>query len=616
MTKRDALLSWMRETVIVADGAMGTALHLRGIPRTHCLEEANLGHADLVFALHREYVHAGAHILTTNTFKGNRLALANFDLDGRLKDINARGVEIARRAAHGAPVWVGASIGPLKVMLKPYGNVDESEARDICREQVAALADAGPDLFIIETQQSALEAGFFIDACKEVAPDIPILASLTFNRDGRTFFGDSPVEGCRRLAASGADVVGINCSSGPADTMPFVEEVCRNVDHPLTVMPNAGYPTEVDGQLHYLSSPEYVAGYVRRYADLGVNIVGGCCGTTPETIRAIASALKGRAPVKRQVSAEGHMVIEEVAAEPLTAAHPVAAGFFEKLEKGFAVTCEIDPPKGPDAREAVEGARLLKQAGAAAIDIADNPMARVRVSSMALAHFIQQETGLSTILHMTCRDRNLLALQSELLGAALLGVDGILALSGDPTAVGDFPAATSVNDVNVAGLVRIIASLNRGFDFSDRAIGAPSSFAIGIGVNLAAKDPDKELEKLRERVDAGATFAMSQPVFTAEPVKRFFDHAHGKLPVKILPGLLPVASLRQAQYLHNEVPGMSLPAEFLSRLESYERREDQMAYGVEVSRALLGELETFAPGAYLTSGGRKVQLLVDVLQGI
>ena len=615
MTKRDAMASWMKETIIVADGAMGTVLHLRGIPRTHCLEEANLSRADLVFALHREYVHAGAHILTSNTFKANRLHLATFDLEDRLREINIRGVEIARRAAHGAPVWVGASVGPLKVMLKPYGDMEESEARAICLEQVSALAEAGPDLFILETQQSALETLFFIDACRQVAPDTPILAALTFNRDGRTFFGDSPVEGCRRLARQGADVVGINCSSGPADTLPLVEDICRNVDHPLVVMPNAGYPTEVDGQLHYLSSPEYVAEYVKRYADLGVNIVGGCCGTTPETIRAIVAVLQNRPPVKRQVSPGGGMVIEEVAAQPLTAAHPVSVGFFQKIESQFAVTCEIDPPKGPDAREAVEMARLLKQSGASAVDIADNPMARVRVSSMALAHFVQQETGLSTILHMTCRDRNLLALQSELLGAALLGVDGILALSGDPTAIGDFPSATSVNDVNVVGLVKIIASLNRGYDFSDHAIGARAGFAIGVGVNLAARDMDKELDKLKERLDAGATFAMSQPVFSIEPVERFFERASG-LGVKILPGLLPVASLKQALYLHNEVPGMSLPDEFLSKLQRLETREDQMALGVEVSQALLRGLKAFAPGAYLTSGGRKMPVLAQVLKAL
>ena len=614
MTKRDALTSWLKESVIVADGAIGTNLHLRGIPRTHCLYEANLSQGDLVFELHREYVHAGARILTTNTFKANRLHLATFELEGRLRDINARGVEIARRAAHGSPVWVGASMGPLMVMLKPYGDFGEEEARDVCREQVAALADAGPDLFIVETQQSTVEAGFFIDACREVAPEIPILATLTFNRDGRTFFGDSPAEGCRKLAQKGADVVGLNCSSGPADTLPLVEEVARNVDQPLVVRPNAGYPTEVDGQMHYLSSPEYVANYVKRYVDLGAGIVGGCCGTTPETIKAIVRLVRGRAPVRRQFSDTGSLLIEEVP-EAAPPPPPAPGGFFQRLGKAFVVTCEIDPPKGPDARAAVEAARLLKQAGANAIDVADNPMARVRVSSMALAHFIQQETGLSTIQHITCRDRNLLALQSELLGASLLGVDGILCLSGDPAAIGDFPTATSVNDVSVAGLVRIIHSLNRGLDFSDNAIGAPTQFSIGVGLSFNAKDPAKEVDKLKERLDAGATFVMSQPVFGLEAVKRFLDRASG-LDVRILPGLLPVASLKQALYLHNEVPGMALPAELLTKLETFEKREDQAAFGVEVARGLLAGLKSLTPGAYLTSGGRKAPVLAEVLQGL
>lgn len=612
MSKREALLSWMKESVIVADGAVGTNLHLRGVPRTHCLYEANLSQPELVLDLHREYVLAGARILTTNTFKANRLHLAAFELEGKLKDINARGVELARRAAHGSPVWVGASMGPLMVMLKPYGDMEPEEARSICREQVAALADAGPDLFVVETQQSTVEARYFIDACREIAPEIPVLASLTFNRDGRTFFGDTPVDGCRRLVKRGADVVGINCSSGPADTFPLVEEVARNVDHPLVVKPNAGYPTDVDGQMHYLSSPEYVAGYVRRYADLGVNIVGGCCGTTPETIKAIARIMKGRAPVKRQVAEGGGMVIEEVS-RSLPESAPVRGGFFQKLGKEFVVTCEIDPPKGPDARGAVEAARLLKQAGADAVDIADNPMARVRVSSMALAHFVQQETGLSTILHMTCRDRNLLALQSELLGASLLGVDGILCLSGDPASLGDFPTATSVNDVNVVGLIKIIRSLNRGLDFSNNPIGAPTSFAVGAGVSLSPQDPEREIEKLKQRLDAGATFVMSQPVFSLDDVERFLERA-ARLEVKILPGLLPVASLKQALYLNNEVPGMSLPADLIAKLEKLEKREDQLALGAELAGQLLSGLRRLAPGAYLTTGGRKMPVLAEILK--
>jgi len=612
--KRETLQAWLKESVLLADGAMGTVLMSRGVHPGHCHEELNLSQGDLVFALHREYVHAGAQILTTNTFKGNRYELAKFELEGRLKDINARAVEIARRATHGTPVWVGASLGPLKVMLKPYGDVSVAEAKAVCREQVEALADAGPDLFLLETQQSVMECLFFLEACRAVVPDLPVAASLTVGRDGRTFFGDSPVEGCRRLAAAGADVVGLNCSVGPTDTLPFVEELALRVDHPLLVRPNGGHPAEVDGQLTYLSSPEYVASYARRFVDLGVNIVGGCCGTTPDTIRAIAASVKGRTPVKRTPSGEGTLRVEEVPI-PSGPPAPAPAGFFAKLERGFAITCEIDPPKEPDARRSVEMARLLKQVGADAVDIADNPMARVRVSSTALAHFIGQETGLTTLLHMTCRDRNLLALQSELLGASLLGVEGILALAGDPTAVGDFPTATSVNDVNVVGLVKVIASLNGGLDFSNNALGGRTAFRIGVGVNPGAQDLKKEMDKLKERLDAGATFALTQPVFSLEPVERLLEAARD-LPVKILPGLLPLAGIKQALYLHNEVPGITLPAAVLDRMQSLPTPEVRAAYGVELARELLAGLKRLAPGAYLTAGGSKKPVLVDVLQGM
>ncbi|MEJ2368924.1 MAG: bifunctional homocysteine S-methyltransferase/methylenetetrahydrofolate reductase [Acidobacteriota bacterium] len=616
-SKRESLSSWLADSVIVADGAMGTLLQSRGIAAGQCLEEANLSRAETVFALHREYVHAGARILTSNTFHANRLAMSRFEMADRVRDINARGVEIARQAAHGGPVWVGASAGPLKVMLKPYGDMTEEEARDICREQIAALADPGPDLFVLETQQSVLETVFFIEACREIAPEIPILASLTFSsEEGRTFFGDTAVEGCRKLVESGADIVGINCSVGPAGTLPIVEQVAENVNAPLSVMPNAGYPTELDGKIVYLSSTDYVTSYIKRYLDLGVNVVGGCCGTTPETIRAVAELVNHRPPVRRQVNPQGRIVIDEPPPEPADPPHLHTNGrFFETLETQFSVTCEISPPRNPDARQAVETARLLKHAGAGAIDLADNPMAKVRVSSTALAHFIQQETGLPTILHMTCRDRNLLGLQSELLGASLLGVEAILALSGDPASIGDFPTATSVNDVNALGLVKIIKSLNEGRDFSDHPLGGMTRFAVGVGVNMTPSNWDKELNKLKERVDAGVDFVMSQPVFTLEAVERFLEKANS-LPIKVLPGLLPLSTLKQALFLHHEVPGIVLPDNLIQRIESLETKEDQESYGVELARELLVGLRSLTPGAYLTSGGRRHEILERVLTAI
>ncbi|MGC8763569.1 MAG: bifunctional homocysteine S-methyltransferase/methylenetetrahydrofolate reductase [Acidobacteriota bacterium] len=612
MNRREALRAWMAESLIVADGAVGTLLRSRGFPAALPVESAVLSHPSLVEELHRDYLRAGAQLLTTDTFRANRLHLSRHGLEDRLEEINRRGVELARRAAHGSPAWVGASVGPLKVMLRPYGEVTEEEAREVCRQQVRALAAAEPDLFVVETQSSVLEALFFLEACREAAPHLPVLVSLTVGREGRTFFGDSPVEGLRRLAAAGADVVGLNCSQGPADLLPFVEEMARRVDHPLSAMPNGGYPAEVDGRIVYLSSPEYVATYARRYADLGVHILGGCCGTTPETIAAIAAALKGRRPLRRKASEEGRLFVEEIPPPP-EAPPREAGGFFSLLGRRFVVSCEIDPPRGADARPAVESARLLKGAGADAVNLAENPMARVRAAPLAVGHFIRQETGLTTILHMTCRDRNLLGLQSELLGAALLGVEGILALSGDPAALGDFPSATSVNDVNVTGLVRIVASLNRGLDFSDNPIGTPTRFTVGVGVSLAARDPAAERRKLEERCAAGATFAFSQPVFSLETVERFLEGFRDP-PLPVLPGILPLSSLRQALYFQNEVPGMEVPAGVLARLEALSSPQDQAAYGLDLAREFLAGVRRLCPGAYLTAGGRASSVLAEVLK--
>lgn len=612
MNRREALKAWLQDSLVVADGAVGTLLRARGFPPSLPVEAAVVLYPERVLEIHRDYLRAGAQILTTDTFRANRFHLNRHGLGERLREVNLRGVELARRAAQGSPAWVGASVGPLKVMLRPYGEVDEEEAREACREQVRALAEAGPDLFVVETQSSVLEALFFLEACREEAPDLPVLASLTVGREGRTFFGDSAVEGLCRLADAGADVVGLNCSLGPQDLLSLVEEAARRVDHPLSAMPNGGYPAEVDGRIVYLSSPEYVATFAKRYADAGVSVVGGCCGTTPETIAAIARLLRGRRPTVRRRTEEGRLEgMEPPPPSPPEAPEP--GGFFAHLGRRFVVSCEMTPPRSPDARPAVETARLLKAAGADAVNLADNPLARVRVSPMALAHFIRQETGLTTILHMTCRDRNLLGLQSELLGAALLGVEGVLALSGDPASLGDFPAATSVNDVNVTGLVRIVASLNRGLDFSDHPIGTPTRFAVGVGVSLTPPDLAAERRKLEERCAAGATFAFSQPVFSMEAVERFLESVQD-LPVAIFPGILPLSSLRQALYFQNEVPGVEIPAGILARLEALASPDDQAAFGLDLTRNLLQGIRLLAPGAYLTAGGPRSDLLLRLLR--
>lgn len=610
-TKREKFLEFLKNKPILADGAMGTYLYQKGFGRCPSVELENIFNPDAVFEVHREYINAGAKIITTNTFGANRINYQRKKILVNLKDVNVKGLQIAKKAAKGLPVWVGASIGPLSVMLKPYGDFEEAEAREVCLEQIKYLCEEMPDLFIIESQKSVLEAIFFIDSIKKVAPDIPIIASLTINKEGRTFFGDDFLEGLLKLEREGADVLGLNCSIGPSEILYFVEKVLKNIKAPLSVMPNAGHPVEVDKRIIFLSEPNYFAQFSLKYIELGATIVGGCCGTNPDTIRKVKGKLEDFNKGKREES----IVFSEIEIEKEKSEFykiPQKEGFFKKLGKEFVITCEIEPPKGPDVKDIITIVNGLKNFGADAINIADNPMARARVSSLAVAHFIKSETGLSTILHLTCRDRNLLALQSDILGAALLGVSGILVLGGDPTALGDYPEATSVYDVNVVGLIKIISSLNNGLDFSDNKIEPPTNLSIGIALNLNEENYEKEIEKAKERIDAGAGFALTQPIFEEEIVYRFIEKL-GKLNFFVLPGILPLKSLNQALYLKNEVPGIVIPDKIINSLQKYKDLESQRAKGLEIALNLLKKLKNNLPGAYLTTGGKNLSTLKDLL---
>ncbi|MEJ5167499.1 MAG: bifunctional homocysteine S-methyltransferase/methylenetetrahydrofolate reductase, partial [Thermoanaerobaculia bacterium] len=491
-TKKNLFLEFLKEKPVLADGAIGTYLYQKGFGRCPSVELENILNPEAVYEVHKEYIKAGSKIITTNTFGANRINYQKKNILFNLKDINTKGVQIAKKAAKGLPIWVGASVGPLSVMLKPYGDVEEEEAKDVCVEQVKYLIEEEPDLFIVESQKSVLEAIFFIDSIKKLSPDIPILASLTISKEGRTFFGDDFLEGLLKLQNSGADVVGLNCSLGPSDMLYFVEKAIEGLKVPLSIMPNGGYPAEVDKRIIFLSEPNYFASLTLKYVVLGAAIVGGCCGTNPETIRKIKEKIE---EFKKGKRVEPILIfeIEREEEKKEFEGKPLKEGFFKKLGKEFVITCEVEPPKGPDIKNIIENVKVFKNLGVDAINIADNPMARARVSPLAVAHFIHSETGLSTILHLTCRDRNLLALQSEILGASLLGISGILVLGGDPTALGDYPEATSVYDVNVTGLIKIISSLNGGLDFSDNIIDPPTNFSIGIAIGIPEENLEKEI---------------------------------------------------------------------------------------------------------------------------
>lgn len=578
------MLEW-KTGVLVADGAMGTLLFARGAAITSCVELLNVTVPEVVAQAHRDYIEAGARVIETNTFAANRLKLAPHELLPRLEEINRSAVELARGAA-GTKAYVAGSIGPLGALLWPFGVTRPAEARDVFAEHIAAVASGNPDFLILETFGSVAELVLAIEAAQLVASRLPILASVSVVEDGKTAGGDPLASAFARLLDAGAGAVGINCAVGPQVVYDALAPIGGTIDAPLSVMPNAGYPHRLDDRTVYESTPAYFAAFARRFIDLGASIVGGCCGTTPEHVRAIALALQG---AKRRVPPaaprDSNAIAPRIGAPSLAPlARPTA--FERKLGRHFVITTEISPPRGADASEAIAAAKLLESAGADAVNISDNPTARLRMSSTALAHLVMRNTKLATILHLGCRDRNLLALQSELLGAAALGVTAILALTGDPTNVGDFPKATSVFDVTALGLTQIVDALNHGKDHAGSTIGVPTRFRIGVAVNPAAKAFSGELERIEQKRAAGADFAVTQPVFDLKSITPFLEWAsERKFPVLV--GVLLLRGYRNAEFLHNEVPGMQVPEEVRERIRT---AQDERSEGIAVARTLLVEL--------------------------
>lgn len=596
--------------VLLADGAMGTLLLDRAPAATTCVERLNLDHPDLVARAHADYVAAGAQIIESNTFAANRLKLAAHELREQLGEINAAGMRLAREAA-GDRAYVAGSIGPLGALMRPLGLVEHAEASEVFAEHIAAVVAGRPDLLLLETFGSVDEALLALAAAKRVAGSIPVVVSLSVIEDGKTPGGDPLLPALSRLHAAGADALGVNCAVGPQGVYDVLAPVIAHVTAPIFVMPNAGYPHRIDDRAVYQSSPEYFRRFARDFVALGANVIGGCCGTTPEHVAAMRADVRDarvlprapRAPVK----------VEERATEPARAVLPsqrALTGFERRLGNEFVTTVEVSPPRGVDYSNAVAGAKLLEAAGADAVDISDNPTARLRMSSSALAHLIMRETKLATILHFTCRDRNLLGLQSELLGAAALGVTAILALTGDPSNVGDFPKATSVFDVTSVGLTEIVNSLNHGKDHAGTDVGAPTRFRVGVAINPLARDLDVEFKKFDEKLAAGADFAMTQPIYDVAEIKPFLDRM-AALKFPVLVGVLLLRSYKNAEFLHNEVPGMTVPQAIRDRMRG---AKDGKAEGVAIARDLMLELEQTpgAAGAYLIPQDR-YEMAADVL---
>jgi methionine synthase I (cobalamin-dependent)/5,10-methylenetetrahydrofolate reductase len=601
----------IQEGVVVCDGAMGTMLYARGVFVNRCFDELNLSNPNLVKAVHEEYLDAGADILETNTFGAHRLKLGPHGFDQQVKKINREGARIAREAAQGRALVAG-SMGPVGKPLEPFGNVSFDDAVAVYREQAEGLAEGEVDLFAVETMPSLDQARAAVTAIRLVS-DRPILASLTFNEEGTTFYGDKPEDVVQALEEWGVAVVGANCSQGPQPMLETVQRMAAVVKTAkLSAMPNAGAPAMVDGRYVYLCTPEYMASYARRFIAAGVTVVGGCCGTTPAHIRNLVRSVRMLQPAREVVVVRPPTVAREA---PIPVAREEKSPLARSLGRKFVVSVELDPPRGADPGRIIDRAQYCKENEVDAINVADGPRASARMSAQSLCVLMQTKVGIDTILHYTCRDRNLLGIQSDVLGAYAMGLRNILAITGDPPKLGDYPDATAVYDVDSIGLIRILSHLNNGCDLAGNPIGPALGIHIGCGADPSKPDRDREIRRLEEKVKAGAEYIMTQPVYDPRTVEEFLGRIkHLNTPVLI--GILPLYSHRNAEFLHNEVPGMIIPEDIRERMRVAGSGEAAQQEGVRIAQEALLAARDVAQGAYIMPPFNKVELAVRVIEAL
>jgi homocysteine S-methyltransferase len=568
--------------VYVFDGAMGTMLYQRGVYINRCYDELNLASRDLVLGVQRDYVKAGADIIETNTYGANRLKLAGYGLEDKAYEINHAGVRIAREAA-GERAFVGGAIGPLGIRIEPYGKTSAEEAQAIFRQQAEALLEGGVDLFVLETFSDVAEIHQALLAIRSIT-DLPVVAQMTIQTDGNTSYGTAPENFTTRLDEWGADVIGLNCSVGPATMLEALEKMRPVTRRKLSAQPNGGLPRQVDGRMFYMASPEYMAKYAKRLIQAGAKFVGGCCGTTPEHIKQIANAVAALSPGRSIVRV---MAPEEKPPDVQVVPRELRSQFAKKICAGeFVTSVEIVPPKGCDPSKMLEGVRLLKEAGVDAVNVPDGPRAQSRMGVLAVSTLIEQRVGIETVVHYCCRDRNLLGMTSDLLGAAGLGLRNLLIITGDPPKMGPYPEATAVFDIDSIGLVNMVNRLNHGLDIGGNPIGGPTAFHIGVGVNPCAVDLDYELRRFEWKVEAGAEFAITQPTFDVDQLKGFLKRIeHCRIP--IVAGIWPLVSYRNAEFLANEVPGVVVPKSVLKRMQRITDKDAAREEGLAIARETL-----------------------------
>jgi len=608
--RRIPFLEELEKRVLVCDGAMGTMLYAKGVFLNRSFDELNLTQPDLVAEVHQQYCRAGADVLETNTFGANRIKLGAFGLADRVHAIAAQGARIARHAARDQ-AFVAGAIGPLGIRVEPWGKTGVDEAQEHFREQAAALLEGGVDLFILETFRDLNEIGAAIRAVRSICA-LPIVAQMTTEEDGNSLDGAAPETFVPQLERLGADVVGLNCSVGPAAMLEAVDRVSRVATVKLSAQPNAGRPREVDGRNLYLCSPEYMASYARRFITRGVRLVGGCCGTTPEHVRHIKMAVRALAP------SEAKRVV--VGAEPAAApqplppvARPEKSRMANCIARGaFVVTVELVPPRGFNADAFVDRARQLRIHGVDLVNVPDGPRASARMSALAAAVLVQQQAGVETILHYACRDRNLLGMQSDLLGAHSMGVRNLLIVTGDPPQEGDYPDATAVFDVDSIGLTNVVSSLNRGLDIGGQGIGTPTAFHVGVAVNPGAIDLDHEVRRFAYKVEAGAEFAITQPIFDAREFAEFLARiASNRIP--ILAAVMPLDSVRHAEFMANEVPGVRVPESVIDRMRKAEAAGRAAAEGLIIAREVAAEIRPLIQGIQISTAGKHVEAALAIM---
>jgi len=602
---------------VLSDGAMGTMLNSRGVAFDVCFDQLNLTQPALVAEIHREYMEAGSQIIQTNTFGANRFKLARLGLEKKLAEINTAGVELARRVITASlkNVLIAGDVGPLGVRMAPFGRIQPEQARDIFCEQITALASANVDLLIIETMTDLYEVVEAVKSARQAAPGLPVLASMTFTRDDRTLLGDDPAKVARGIQEAGADVIGINCSGGPNQLLRILRQMRLAVpEGKFSVMPNAGWPEQIGGRIKYPANPEYFGEYALAFWEAGASVIGGCCGTTPRHIASMAAAIQGASPA--QIAAASPAVSESE--EPLPdALQPTRLA--QKLAEGkFVVAVEMDPPRGLSTHKLMAGASMLAEAGADVIDVADSPMARMRMSPWAVCNLIQRKLNVETVLHFPTRGRNLLRVQGDLLAAHALDVRNVFVVMGDPTSIGDYPNAMDNYDLVPSGLIKLIKQgFNAGVDHAGSTIGQPTNFFVGCALNLNPPDMHAEIRHLCKKLDAGADFILSQPIYDPGLLESFvnqFHHECGPLKIPLLVGVLPLASDRHAAFLNHEVPGITIPDEIIRKMET--SGEKPAGTGIHIAIELIHQLRPLCQGVYIMPAFNRYDYSAEIIEAI